>query len=105
MEAQCTELVGDELQASELKGLGRREWWRRPHSVARDHVELQQPEEDRFALARRWKGDGGDGNHPIAKAMNAQSAPHGRRQTVGSENGQLSNYSIASVSCVGSDMV
>jgi len=34
VEAQCTKLVGDELQTSEAEGLGRREWWRCPRSVA-----------------------------------------------------------------------
>ena len=49
MEAQCTELVGDELQASEAEGLGRREQWRRPRSIAGDRGELQGAEKDRLA--------------------------------------------------------
>ena len=80
MEVQCTELVGDELQASELEGLGRRERWRHPQSVAVDRGKLQGAEMDRLAAARRRSGEWGDRNHPIAEAVNAQSAPHGRRQ-------------------------
>jgi len=49
MEAQCTELVGDKLQASELEGLRRRERWRHPQSVAGDRRELQGAEVDRLA--------------------------------------------------------
>ena len=63
MEVQCTELVGDELQASEA-----------------DRGELQRAEADRLAVAGRRSGEWSDRNHPIAEAMNAQSAPHGRRQ-------------------------
>ena len=87
MEVQCTELVGDELQASELEGLGRREWWRRPQSIARDRGELQRAEADRLAVADRRSGEWSDQNHPIAEAVNAQSAPHGWRQTVVAGNG------------------
>ena len=105
MEVQCAELVGDELQTPKLEGLGRRKRWRRPQSIAGDRGELQRAEADRLTVACRRSGEWSDRNYPIAEAVNAQSAPHGRRQTVGSENGQLSNYSIASVSCVGSDMV
>jgi len=46
---------------------------------------------------------GGEGNYPIAEAMNARSAPNGRCQSVGSENGQQINYSIARFSRVGSE--
>ena len=99
MEVQCTELVGDELHTPELEGLGRREWWRRPRSVAGDRGELQGAEADRLAAARCRNGEWGDQNHPIAEAVNAQSAPHGRRQTVAAGNGRLLNYSIARLMC------
>ena len=71
VEAQCTELVGDKLQASELEGLGRRERWRRPQSVAGGCGKLQGAETDRLAAARRRSGEWGDRNHPIAEAVNA----------------------------------
>ena len=80
MEVQCTELVSDELQTSELEGLGRQEWWRCPQSVAGDRGELQRAETDRLAVACRRSGEWSDRNHPIAEVVNAQSAPHGRRQ-------------------------
>ena len=80
MEVQCTELIGDELQASELEGLGRRERWRRPQSIAGHRGKLQGAETDHLAAARRRSGEWGDQNHAIAEAVNAQSAPHGRRQ-------------------------
>ena len=80
MEVQCTELIGDELQASELEGLGRRERWRSPRSIARDRGELQRAEADRLAVAGRRSGEWSDRNHLITEAVNAQSAPHGRRQ-------------------------
>ena len=80
MEVQCTELIGDELQTSALEGLGRRERWRRPQSIVRDREELQRAEADRLAVAGRRSGEWSDRNHPIAEAMNTQSAPHGRRQ-------------------------
>ena len=99
MEAQCTELVGDELQTSEAEGLGRWEWWRRPRSIAGDRGELQGAETDHLTVARRRSGEWGDRNHPIAEAVNAQSAPHGRRQTVAAGNGRLLNYSIARLMC------
>ena len=99
MEVQCTELIGDELQASEQEGLGRRERWRRPQSVAGDRGKLHGAETDRLAAARRRSGEWGDRNHPIAEAVNAQSAPHGRRQTVAAGNGRLLNYSIARLLC------
>ena len=99
MEVQCIELVSEELQASELDGLGRREWWRRPQSAAGDHRELQRAKADRLALAHRRSGEWSDRNHPIAEAVNAQSAPHGRRQTVAAGNGRLLNYSIARLMC------
>ena len=99
MEAQCTELVGDELQTPEPEGLGRREWWRRPQSVMRDRGELLGAEADHLAPARRRGGEWSDRNHPIAEAVNAQSAPHGRRQTVVARNRRLLNYSIARLLC------
>ena len=61
--------------------------------------ELQGAEADRLALARRRGGEWSDRNHPIAEAVNTQSAPHGRRQTVAAENGRLLNYSIARLLC------
>ena len=87
MEAQCTELVGDELQASELEGLGRREWWRHPQSVARDRGKLQGAETDRLVAACLQSSEWSDRNHPIAEAVNAQSAPHEWRQIVAAGNG------------------
>ena len=80
MEVQCTEQVGDELQASELEGLGRRERWRRPQSIAGGRGELQRAEADLLAAVCRRSGKWSDRNHPIAEAVNAQSAPHGRHQ-------------------------
>ena len=71
MEVQCTEVVGDELQASELEGLGRRERWRHPQSITGDRGELQRAEADRFAAACRRRGEWSDRNHPIGEAMNA----------------------------------
>ena len=99
MEVQCTELIDDELQTSELEGLGSWEWWRRPQSIAGDSGELQGAKANRLALARHRGGEWGDQNHPIAEAVNAQSAPHGWRQTVTAENGRLLNYSIARLLC------
>ena len=99
MEVQCTELVGNELQTSELEGLGRQEWWRCPQSVAGDRGELQGAETDHLAVACRRSGEWSDRNHPIAEAVNAQSAPYGRRQTVAAGNGRLLNYSIARWLC------
>ena len=99
MEAQCTELVGDELQASEPEGLGRREWWRRPQSVAWDRGELRRAEADRLSVAGRRSGEWSDRNHPIAEAVNAQSATRGWRQTVAVGNRRLQNYSIARFLC------
>ena len=43
----------------------------------------------------RRGGEWTDQNHLITEAVNAQSAPHGRRQTVAAGNGRLLNYSIA----------
>ena len=57
--------------------------------------ELQGAEADRLAAVRRRSGEWGDRNHPIAEAVNAQSAPHGRRKTAAAGNGRLLNYSIA----------
>ena len=79
-EAECTELVGDKLQTSELEGLGRQERWRLPQSIAGDRGELQEAKADRLVMAHRGSGEWSDRNHPIAEAVNAQSAPHGLRQ-------------------------
>ena len=49
VEAQCTELVSNELQAPEAEGLGRREWWRRPRSVAGNSREPKQIVSPRLA--------------------------------------------------------
>ena len=80
MEVQRTELVGDELQASELESLGRRERWRCPQSITGARGELQRAEADRLAVAGRRSSEWSDRNHLIAEAVNAQSAPHERRQ-------------------------
>ena len=61
--------------------------------------ELQGAEADRLAAARRRSGEWGHRNYPIAEAVNAQSAPHGRRQTVAAGNGRLQNYLIAHLLC------
>ena len=58
MEAQRTELVGDELQTPEAEGLGRREWWRHPRSVAGDRGKLQGAEADRLPVAHRGAANG-----------------------------------------------
>jgi len=95
----CPGLVGDELQTSELEGLGRREQWRRRRSVAGDHGKLQGAESGPSRSGSPPGGEWSDRNHPIAEAVNAQSAPHGRCQTVAAENGRLLNYSIACMLC------
>ena len=86
MEAQCTELVGDELQTPELEGLGRENGGGAHdplRGIAGNSREMKQ-------IVSPWLA---------AEAVNAQSAPHGRRQTVAAGNGRLQNYLIARLLC------
>ena len=67
-EAEHTELVGDEVQASKEEGLGRLEDGWNPHPN-RSH-----------RLSPSWQGWRKSGPSDDKKVLNVQRLPHGRRQ-------------------------
>ena len=76
--AKRVKLVGDELQVPKAEALGGLERWSHPRPYVGYCGELRGAKTNCLALAC-CVDDSDRGNHPIADAMKARSAPHGRR--------------------------